>query len=103
MYPYTHSLSAISREAQHSILYVKQLPVKPFHCQQIVMGTTFDNASTMQHEDFIHAFHPQQAMRDLQGGTSPREFTQGIKQHALDQGTEVGCGFIENEDGRVFQ
>jgi len=37
----------------------------------------------MQHKDFIHALHPQQAMRDLQGGTPLREYIQDIEQGTM--------------------
>src|SRR5216684_1088377 len=96
-------LSALSREGQHSTLYVKQLPVESLYCQQPVMSAAFDDAPMIQHEDLIHTLHRQQAMRDLQGGTPPREFIQSVQQRALSQGIKVSGGFVEDEDGCVFQ
>src|SRR6266699_2819701 len=96
-------LSALSREGQHSTLYVKQLPVEPLHYQQPVMGAAFNDAPMIQYQDLIHALHRQQAMRDVQGDTSPREFIQGVQQGTLCQGIEVGGNFIEDKDGCVFQ
>jgi len=53
----------------------------------------------LQHQDLIHGFQPDQAMRDKQKRVTVRQGKELIQNAALGQRVEVGSGFIQQEDG----
>ena len=67
------------------------------------MGAGLDNAAAIQNYDLVSILDGIQAVSDNQCRTPFHETIDGIDDQRLVSGVQVGCGFIEDNQGGVFQ
>src|SRR5690625_684107 len=67
------------------------------------MRSLFHDAAAVQHQNSFGILDGGQAVGDGQGGTARADLIEGAENRVLGARIERRSGFVENQDGRVFQ
>ena len=67
------------------------------------MGALFDNASCIQHDDFVCAHDGRQPMRDHDDGAASGQLGKSLLDQHFVLWIGEGGGLIQHHDWRVFQ
>ena len=67
------------------------------------MVAAFDDVAVVEYDDLVGVANGREAVGDDDAGASLHEFGEGLLDGLLAFGVEGGGGFVENEDGRVFE
>src|SRR6185312_1945025 len=87
-------------EAAH--LAIPELRVSPAFGQQLAMRAVFDDAAGIEIDDAVHAGDRRQTVRDGDDSAAPHEGPETLLDQVFGLGIERGCGFVQDEDLRVF-
>ena len=66
------------------------------------MGALLDDAPLVQYQDLIRAPHGLKPVGDHQHGLLPGQGLHGLLKLVLILGVHIGCGLVEDDDGRVL-
>src|SRR5579875_2652825 len=80
-----------------------QALVEAAACDQLVVGAGFGDFAGLEHYDFVGLADGGEPMGDDEDGAALHEGGERLLDEALGFGIEVGGGFVEDEDGRVFE
>ena len=69
---------------------------------QTCMCSAFHNLAVVHHNDFIHVFQSDQTVGDQQGCFLFHHAKQSFKHLFFGERVEVGSGFIQDQNRRIF-
>ncbi len=78
-------------------------PVKAGMSQEFVVPTSLGNSSADKNDDFVGAADRRETMRDHNYGAALHQALQRTLNIHFRFGIEMRRGFVENQDGCVFQ
>ena len=67
------------------------------------MGAAFDDGATVHDDDFVGVADGGEAVGDDDAGAALHELVEGLLDDVFALGVEGTGGFVEDEDGRVFE
>ena len=68
-----------------------------------VVGATFDDFAVFEDDDFVETGDGRETVSDDDGGAALHKVAEGVLDGGFGFGVEGGGGFVEDEDGGVFQ
>ena len=85
------------------VLNAGELGVDAFLLEQGMVVAAFDDAALVHDEDLVGVADGGKAVGDDDGGASGQEALKGLLNEFFRGGVHAGGGFVEDEDGAVFE
>ncbi len=85
------------------MLGTAELGVEAGAGEEFVVGAALEDAAFLQDEDEVGVADGGEAVRDDEGGAAGEEALERLLDEELGVRVDAGGGFIEDEDGRIFQ
>ena len=89
-------------QIKNAILICPHSMIQTALLNQIYVCSAFHNLAVIHHYNFVHVFQSDQTVRDKHGRFLFHYIKQGFKNLFFCQRVEVGGGFIQNQNRRVF-
>ena len=84
-------------------MHVDQTTVEAVACDELVVGATLCNGAVVHDDDVIGVADGREAVGNDYAGASLHELVEGLLDGEFALGVEGAGGFVEYEDGRVFE
>jgi hypothetical protein len=78
-------------------------PVGSIPVEQLAVAAAFDRTAVLEHDDFVHSFHADQAMGDRQDRPALHVCVDGLQDLGFGDRIQISDSFIQDQEGWIFQ